>query len=350
MSLFKAPRWVVLQITEVCNLHCKMCYEWGENGSYVHKNNLHVLPIKKIDEIFFDLQPHSPHFELFGGEPMLHPNFSNIIELVNYYNCKIDMPTNGTLLSKYAKELAESHFNGIWVSLDGPKEYNDTQRGQGVYEKAMSGLRELAFYKGSNLSTPKIGVTFIITPDNYKTLEYFFCHTLINEKLDAISLEIQLFTTQKDKEEFQKMIHNEFGIANTTMADGYLRNMEIFNGVDIHELCRQVNNVRDFYKKRGIRVLGYPKIFNPDNIKHFYNAEWIEMCEAHNNCSIPCIYAEIGADGYVTPCHTFYEIKMGNVFEKSILEIWNNKEYKKFRQQMKKRIFPICYACSRYYE
>lgn len=97
-------------------------------------------------------------------------------------------------------------------------------------------------------------------------------------------------------------------------------------------------------------MLGYPKIFNPDNIKHFYNAEWMEMCEAHKNCSIPCIYAEIGADGYVTPCHTFYEIKMGNVFEKSILEIWNNKEYKKFRQQMKKRIFPICYACSRYYE
>ena len=30
----KHPNWVVLQITERCNLRCKMCYEWGENGAY----------------------------------------------------------------------------------------------------------------------------------------------------------------------------------------------------------------------------------------------------------------------------------------------------------------------------
>lgn len=351
MELFKAPRWVVLQVTEKCNLHCKMCYEWGSNGAYLEKKNLCTLPIEKIDEVFSDLQPYSPHFELFGGEPMLYPDFGGIIDLVNFYKCKIDMPTNGTILSKYAKELAQSNFNGVWVSIDGSKEYNDAQRGAGVYEKALSGLREVAFYrKAKGKNSPKIGVTFIITPDNYKMLQYFFCEELVNEEFDVISIEIQLFTTKRDKEVFEKQIYDEFGIENTTMADGYLRDLSTFRGIDIFELCRQVNYVRDFYKKRGVKVIGYPKVFNPENIQHFYRAEWAQMCEAHNKCSIPCIYLEIGADGYVTPCHTFYEIKMGNIYEKSILEIWNEDKYKQMREKMKKRIFPICYACSRYYE
>lgn len=31
------PKWVVLQVIEKCNLRCKMCYEWGEYGSYLKK-------------------------------------------------------------------------------------------------------------------------------------------------------------------------------------------------------------------------------------------------------------------------------------------------------------------------
>lgn len=99
------PKWVVLQITEYCNLRCKMCYEWGENGSYLDKKSLHNLSSSKIEEIFEDLSNKNTYFELFGGEPLMHPDFKHIMELVKKYSCKIDIPTNGTLLSKYAEEI-----------------------------------------------------------------------------------------------------------------------------------------------------------------------------------------------------------------------------------------------------
>jgi MoaA/NifB/PqqE/SkfB family radical SAM enzyme len=33
-SRFSYPQWITLQLIDACNLRCKMCYEWGENGSY----------------------------------------------------------------------------------------------------------------------------------------------------------------------------------------------------------------------------------------------------------------------------------------------------------------------------
>ena len=34
------PKWIVIQLEERCNLRCKMCYEWGDNGSYLGKEKL----------------------------------------------------------------------------------------------------------------------------------------------------------------------------------------------------------------------------------------------------------------------------------------------------------------------
>ena len=352
MNLLQSPRWVVMQVTEKCNLRCKMCYEWGKNGAYLkkQKNECHELPIEKIDEIISDLMIYNPHFELFGGEPMMHSQFSEIIKLINRYDCIMDIPTNGTLLTKYADELAQSKINVIWVSMDGPEEFNDIQRGKGVYARAYEGIKALYEYKKKyNKTNPKIGVTMVVTPDNYFKVKDFFCSILDVSMIDLISIEIQLYTSQQPRDLFEKKIAESFGIENTTMADGLVRDLEFFASVDIDNLCAQVNYVRDYYKDSRIKVIGYPKYFTPENIKHFYMGEWDKMIEKRCNCSFPCIYTEIGANGTVTPCHTFYELKMGNIFENSIMEIWNNQNYKKVREVFKKNIFPICYACSRYY-
>ncbi|NVM16258.1 MAG: SPASM domain-containing protein [Candidatus Lokiarchaeota archaeon] len=45
-------------------------------------------------------------------------------------------------------------------------------------------------------------------------------------------------------------------------------------------------------------------------------------------------------------CHVFYDLVLGNLYEKSITEIWNGKKYKKFRDYMESNKFmPICPEC-----
>ena len=350
MNIFDSPRWVVFQITEKCNLRCKMCYEWGNNGTYKNKSAFNNLSVEVIEKVFSDLKPYNPQYELFGGEPLLHPQFDKIIELINKYDCDISIPTNGTLLSKYLDQIASSKIKNIWVSIDGPREYNDRQRGIGVYDLALNGLYSLYEKKLINRKGPELGVTMVVTPDNYKTVEEFFLKILNYNYVDKISIEIQLFITKEENEKFKSILSNFFDKTNTNMSDGLVRELSDFADVDVVELCRQVNNVREFYRKLGKKVIGYPKFYNYENISLFYSGKWDRMKEKKNHCGIPLIYAEIGADGFVTPCHTFYEMKLGNIYENSIIDIWKNKEYMLKRQNLAKTIMPICYACSRYFD
>ena len=69
------------------------------------------------------------------------------------------------------------------------------------------------------------------------------------------------------------------------------------------------------------------------------------MKESKSYCPFPWVYMEVAANGDVTPCHTFYDFKMGNIYSNRILEIWNNINYSNFRKTTRKEITPLCCAC-----
>ena len=73
------------------------------------------------------------------------------------------------------------------------------------------------------------------------------------------------------------------------------------------------------------------------------------MTDWQNRCLFPWIYAEIAASGNVTVCHTFYDLVVGNVNKESLLDIWKSDTLKKIRSHVRKELFPVCTACSRFY-
>lgn len=66
------PQWITLQLIDACNLRCKMCYEWGENGSY-HGRKSTLLKLEVVKKLIADCAPARPYYALFGGEPMAYP-------------------------------------------------------------------------------------------------------------------------------------------------------------------------------------------------------------------------------------------------------------------------------------
>ena len=139
----QAPRWVVLQLLEKCNLRCRMCYEWGEAGSYHEKKKLAQLDPAVVKKVITDCAPFRPYFGLFGGEPLLYPWEDEVLETVRFYDCNIDIPTNGTLLETRAEMLVATQPTRLWISLDGPPEIIDRHRGAGVYQTVTDGIRKL---------------------------------------------------------------------------------------------------------------------------------------------------------------------------------------------------------------
>ena len=349
---FQKPKWVVLQVTEKCNLRCKMCYEWGDSGSYFHKNDLRELDIDVAKRVLEELSEAKPYLELFGGEPLMYPHLRPLLEKIQEIGCMVDIPTNGTLLEKHADLLVETEVRRIWVSIDGPEEINDAQRGKGVYQRALRGLRAVAAAKRNrNAQCPLLGVTMVVTPLNYRYVESFFRGLLEEDILDNVSIEFQLYTTKERYDDYLQFVKKEFSIEPdaSSMAGGLIRSIADFQEVDIDDLTAQVKAIRELCARKKVNCIGYPKTMTHENVERFYKGDWEHMTDKRSKCSFPWIYMEISANGDVSPCHTFYDVCVGNVYRENIMDIWKGSVYQEFRRKMRNKLSPICSSCSRYY-
>jgi SynChlorMet cassette radical SAM/SPASM protein ScmF len=136
-----------LYLTSCCNLRCRHCwvdpvYEGEElrEGTYIDLDALRkgVTEAKTLGLC---------GAKLTGGEPMLHPQFKELVSYLASENISLSMETNGTLitpeLAKFLKE--EGKFTFISVSLDAPDPAgHDAFRGvKGAFLRTLAGLDAL---------------------------------------------------------------------------------------------------------------------------------------------------------------------------------------------------------------
>ncbi|KZN43502.1 hypothetical protein N474_08000 [Pseudoalteromonas luteoviolacea CPMOR-2] len=345
------PLWVTLQLTDACNLRCKMCYEWGENGAY-HGKKLDRLEKEVVFRVIDECLPVKPYFALFGGEPMMYPWFDEVVHRIRKGGARVDIPTNGMFLKRKAEKLLESAPNRIWVSLDGPQHINDEQRGEGVYEAVQEGVETLFELRESRgLKEPKIGYTFIVTPLTHLYIQGFFEQCLDLDKVDHISIEFQTFATEDEHERHRRLFKRLFDVPDTACAEGMVAPLHQFSMMDFKAIESQIAWVEKECQKRGIYFVCYPKTISANNYRAYFNKDYQNLEDRRDKCHFPWIYMEVAANGDVTPCHTFYDYSIGNVNEQSVQEIWRGYKMQELRRGLRGEggLFPICGSCARYY-
>lgn len=345
----KNPTQVVLHLTENCNLRCKMCYFWGESGAYkvesqAKPKNLDLEVIKKVVEDLKEGRP-KPYYNFFGGEPFLYPNFNDLLTLFKDY--PFELQTNGILLKKYAEKLVESGIIGVKVSIDGIEEINNLQRGPGAYKKAIEGINLLGrIKKEMNSKLPRIDLIYTITPLNWKCMKEFF---MDNEDLDysvinQIEPQLVNFLTNEMGAEYAKWLKSEFGITSDKYWKGFIRELKDFGSIDVVELVKQTDEVFEYITNIGLNKNLHPPTYSVKNVSNFFKANWKGMEDLYDFCNFPFVGLDIMASGDVAPCHTFYDLILGNVYEESILDIWYGDKFNKLRQYITENKF--CPACN----
>jgi len=326
-----------------------MCYEWGEKGRYGKASGKKpaTLDIDLLRRVIRELAPARPSYDLFGGEPFVYPHLEDLILAIKQAGSPIDTPTNGTLLEKHAVMLVRTGFDSVRVSLDGPREINDAQRGPGSYEKAMSGIA--ALYREKQKSggrTPLISIIYTITADNYLALDQFFLRELNLEAIDWATIQMQNFITAPMGAAYARMLDSQFGIKSNRYWSGLVRSPADFSNIDAIKLADQVNRVCDSLQEMGKNVLLLPPTFSPENLSAYLGAHWNKMTDTYRRCPIPWNVIDITADGDVAPCHVFYDLVMGNLHERSFEDIWNGERYRSFRGYMERHgLMSICPGC-----
>ncbi len=135
-----------LYISGSCNLACKHCWIIpkfqldGVGGPYI-----------KLEHVEKAIREGKPlglsSIKLTGGEPMLHPQFRELVTLINESDLDIIIETNGTLVDNELAQFlkSNSHVHFISVSLDGATAgvHEALRTVQGSYKSALDGIEAL---------------------------------------------------------------------------------------------------------------------------------------------------------------------------------------------------------------
>ena len=117
------PIWLLLYLSDLCNLKCAMCPHHSDyDNSFAFQKQLDnkFMDIELIKKIF--KKNKEAIFVMLGGvgEPFMHPNFLDIVDLCSKEKKKINIITNGTLLNnENMKHLVKNKMvNQISISLN----------------------------------------------------------------------------------------------------------------------------------------------------------------------------------------------------------------------------------------
>lgn len=137
-ELFSAPLYVDVSITDCCNLSCVYCYADANAKRHSHMN------VRLFEKIVGELEAAGVHYlRIAGGEPFMHPQIDEIMEICRKTKMIKSISTNATLINEQAVSiLKNSAIDWVVVSLDGATEkVNNITRGG--YKEVVNGIKIL---------------------------------------------------------------------------------------------------------------------------------------------------------------------------------------------------------------
>lgn len=137
---------IYFYLTAGCNLACRHC--WLAPGFDADGSRYPVLPIELFELAIREAKPLGlSGVKLTGGEPLLHPQIMQLLEIVRREELTLTIETNGLLCTPaMAKEIAKFPDRFVSVSIDGADAAtHEWVRGvPGSFDKACQAVCNLA--------------------------------------------------------------------------------------------------------------------------------------------------------------------------------------------------------------
>ena len=297
-------KWVAWETTRQCNLKCVHCRSnAGISGPADIGTKKAFLLMDRVAEFA------RPVFVLSGGEPMLRPD---IFELAGYGNSlgfKMALATNGSLIDDAAcGKMKSSGIRIAALSLDGPNAavHDDFRKQRGSFDAVLSAAR--GFRKHS--------IEFVINSSFTTRNRDFIADTrVLAKELGAKAWYMFLVVPMgRGKELLQEIIP----------PGEHEKILRWHYGAEITE---------DRMLMRPTCAPSYYRIFAQEQRKKGASARRRSLSYSPGGgrgCVAARSIAYIGAGGDVYPCSYFTQ-SGGNIFDRSLREIWDSELFRGFR-------------------
>jgi len=321
------PLTLELNITNRCNLRCRMCWLRSTKPSYEEMKDEELGRI--IDEaIALGIK----EFRFPGsGEPLMRKKvLFELMEKVKEGKGNGLLISNGTLFSKEdVKRLVEMEWDVLTISLDGPSpEINDYIRGvEGSFKSVIKTLNFIRKWKRKlKKDKPWLRMNTVLTNKNYDKLEDML---KLAKKYDFREVLIQPMTVFSKEGEKLK-------INNVDKVKKYL-----IHANKVAKKLKVKTNMNTIAK--NIKVI--------ESTNEMEKMIKKEMEKVRNSfLAIPCFEPFynliILPDGKISPCAIAGGITEVNVREESLRKIWFGKALEEFRKKLlSQKLFTFCSHC-----
>jgi len=301
------PQSINIEITWNCNLNCIMCPRIRGQPFKLKNKNMSFLEFKKILEEV----PSCKHINIIGaGEPLTHPEFLEMLQYADSKGITVSFTTNGTLLNREKIIKLPKNITSVWFSIDSPvPEIYESIRVGSNFFTVLHNMETL----GKLRRNTKIYIQTLLMRRNYKDL-----HNLISiaKKVNAVISFIHPIAF--DNEEDKQHVH-------------YLG----------EEYGKYSQKVYEEAKKQRIKVFYRPAC--PTQKPYACTEPWFTPTISIIGDVYPCCYIYEARGGALSFKEYYlgeyisvpmYQYRMGNVFENSLIDIWNREEFKLLRRKV----------------
>ncbi|MDR2836005.1 MAG: radical SAM protein [Bacteroidales bacterium] len=278
--------------TNLCNSRCKHCYVWAQRPIQ------HISKDKMIEIMQSKCISKKTTIGLEGGEFLLHPEANEILKWFSEYHPQFELLSNCFLPEKVIEAVKNYPPKRLYLSLDGDKQTYKFMRGIDGFDKVLQVVE---------VCKDIVPISLMFTLSPYNSFE---------------DLDFVVDIANKYKIDIRVGIYNDIDFFNT---------LEKAHTTEIGE--KKSNNV--------LHIEDFKKLI-PENVKNTSeNYDFLVLYDEwrKGNLKLNCfsIYDSlvIHPNGNVPICQNL-DIKLGNIYEKSLDEIYNSREAVKIQKQYAK--------------
>ncbi|MCB9638502.1 MAG: radical SAM protein [Myxococcales bacterium] len=341
-----------IRITDMCNLRCHTCGQWGDNGYLVGKS----LKELKSREVPLDVYKRmvdevveagwSPIWYFWGGEPMLYPGIIELLHYIKDRGMAISLVSNGTNIAKYADDIIET-CKILHISVDGPnEEIHNTQR-PGVakthnnFKSVQEALEVLsAKKKERDLFYPYIVPISCITCYNIDVVADLY--KFVAQYADAHMFYLTWWIDAESANEHTEDFKRRFGFEPQTHY-GWIGSWKDFDQGMIFDKYQELIQISESNGGKCPPMI-MPELNSREDIKRYYSDH--KSTFGYNQCVSIFMTLELDSNGDASFCRDYHDYIIGNIKESSVKELWNNEKARKFRSSISQDgPMPVCRRC-----
>ena len=335
------PLTLFLSVNGRCDLRCRMCDIGNKNTDSQFYKNLagdegKDFPYERFKTLVDEVSSFKPYISITTTEPLLYKPMFEAVAYVKSKGMEMNITTGGLRISKRVDEILDSGLHKLSVSIDGPPAIHDEMRGlPGSYDRIMDGVRLLIEKKKTRgLKRPYIYFTAFVADTNYAHLVELV-EGLPLEDLERVNIKLMVFLTESVAQKHNDIYGEKYPATAACVPDNFAA-----DSMDLAVLREQAREIRERF---GDKVTLHFESEGNEMDTYFNHPE--EFMDS-TRCVFPWFISQITNDGDLITNTRCFNVKFGNIMDRSFADVWNGPDFRQFRRDLQKHgRFPGCSRC-----